>query len=408
MKSRKYQGKQEQVRRRSLSMESSDSSEVDFDGRNWDGKHQQKSKRHRRVSEYEGWRTKSYRREDRQSTSRHKGNISRVSTSESSDSDSSDVEDHRHKRAPPFLKLPSFDGKASKWPGFIFQFRRLAKSGKWSIREKRNRLLGCLRNKAISYPQSRPRGERKDYYVLKDLLNRRYGVLEEPTIARRHLQAMRQEESESLEDFADRVLVKAAEGYPEVPDGTLQALATDNFLRGCKDRSAAYVAVEKKPKDLQSAVQVVREAAVNLKLYGRSGGLVTRQVSFKDSNVEHEKMSDGYTREQRSLVKFLEELFQQKGQASGKRSTASSPVRSRSPSPAHCYKCQEPDHRARDCNQIPLCFKCGKPGHISTKCRSGSPQRLTANSGMTQATHDQGKGNSSGVDKRASQPPQVE
>ena len=82
---------------------------------------------------------------------------------------------------------------------------------------------------------------------------------------------MRQEESESLEDFADHVLVKAAEGYPEVPDATLQTLATDNFLRGCKDRSAAYVAVEKKPKDLQSAVQVVREAAVNLKLYGRSG-----------------------------------------------------------------------------------------------------------------------------------------
>ena len=224
---------------------------------------------------------------------------------------------------------------------------------------------------------------------------------------------MRQEESESLEDFADRVLVKAAEGYPEVPDGTLQALARDNFLRGCKDWIAAYVAVEKKPKDLQSAVQVVREAAVNLKLYGRSGALVTRQVSFKDSDMEHEKLSDEYTREQRSLVKLLEELFQQKGQVSDKHSTASSPVRSHSTSPARCYKarcykCQEPGHRARYCNQIPLCFKCGKPGHISTECWSGSPQRLTANSGMTQATHDQGKGNSSGVDKRASQPPQVE
>ena len=33
---------------------------------------------------------------------------------------------------------------------------------------------------------------------------------------------MRQEEAESLDDFADRVLVKVAEGYPEVPDDTLQ------------------------------------------------------------------------------------------------------------------------------------------------------------------------------------------
>ena len=166
-----------------------------------------------------------------------KVNVSRISTSDSSLSESSDSDDGcRRKRAPPFPKLPTFDGKTSEWPGFIFQFRRLAQSGKWTTREKRDHLLGCLHGKAIAYVQSRPKEERKDYYALKSLLNMRYGILDEPTIARSHLQSMRQEEAESLEDFADRVLVKAGEGYPEIPDDTLQSLAVDNFLRGCRDR----------------------------------------------------------------------------------------------------------------------------------------------------------------------------
>ena len=102
--------------------------------------------------------------------------------------------------------------------------------------------------------QSRPKSERKEYYALKELLNQCYGIMELPATARRYLQSMRQEEAESLDDFADRVLVKVAEGYPEVPDDTLQILATENFLRGCKDKSAAYAAAERKPNDLQMAM----------------------------------------------------------------------------------------------------------------------------------------------------------
>ena len=115
--------------------------------------------------------------------------------------------------------------------------------------------------------QSRPKSERKDYYALKELLNQRYRIMELPATARRYLQSMRQEETEILDDFADLVLVKVAEGYPEVPDDTLQILATENFLRGCKDRSAAYAVAERKPDDLQTAMQEVRDAAANLKIF---------------------------------------------------------------------------------------------------------------------------------------------
>ena len=75
---------------------------------------------------------------------------------------------------------------------------------------------------------------------MEGLLNNRYGVLEEPTIASRHLKDMHQEKSDSLEDFADHFLVKAVEGYPEVHNN-MQALATNNILTGCKDRKSSCV-----------------------------------------------------------------------------------------------------------------------------------------------------------------------
>ena len=346
-----------------------------------------KSRHSRRSGESRSVET----RHEKRRSSGKKVNVSRISTSDSSLSKSSDSDDdRRRKRAPPFPKLPTFDGKTSEWPGFIFQFRRLARSGKCTTREKRDRLLGCLRGKAIAYVQSRPKAERKDYYALKSLLNMRYGILEEPTIARRHLQSMRQEEAESLEDFADRVLVKAAEGYPEIPDDTLQSLAVDNFLRGCRDRGAAYVAVEKKPDELQTAVQMVREAAVNLKLYGRSGGLIARQVTFRENDTGSERSGDGKTKEQKALISFLEELFQTKTGSVEKRSTASSPVCNRSPSPVRCYKCQDTGHQSWDCNKIPVCFKCGKSGHISIEC-----QGIAVSSGqpVARSAADQGEGN---------------
>ena len=141
-------------------------------------------------------------------------------------------------------------------------------------------------------------------------------------------------------------------------------------------------------------MQEVRDAAANLKIFGRSGEMSARQVTFQE--VE-EKKSEGLTSEQKALVGFLKELFQSEGRPVEKRSTASSPNRSRSPSPGRCYKCQEPGHRARECSKIPICFRCGKPGHISTECLSEAKQSPPSSPRPGTSGENAGKGNQSGV-----------
>ena len=99
-------------------------------------KYKQKSHRHRKSSESSASSPHVSRRDVR--GSRHKRNVSHVSSSESSssESDESGGKHSRNRWMPPFPKLPVFDGKAVEWRGFIFQFRKLAKSGRWQCRRR--------------------------------------------------------------------------------------------------------------------------------------------------------------------------------------------------------------------------------------------------------------------------------
>ena len=72
---------------------------------------------------------------------------------------------------------------------------------------------------------------------------------------------MRQEEGESLEDYADKVFTKVAEAYPGTDEEMEQDLAKEAFLRGCHHRSAAYAAAEKDPVTLQEALEEVQNSA---------------------------------------------------------------------------------------------------------------------------------------------------
>ena len=318
---------------------------------------------------------------------------SRLSTSEESSDDDDEVETLclRH-RKPPQPKLPMFDGKSSEWGPFLFQFRKMAKIGRWTEKEKRDSLLACLRGKAITYIQTKHKYQRSIYESLKCLLEQRYGMTELPATARRQLSSMKQEEGETLEDFADRVMGKTGEGYLGVSEDTLQVLATEAFLRGCRDKNAAYAASERRPETLCKAVEEMRDVAANIKAFNR-GSLMARQVTFVDSEDEQRSSRDGrksrrdqdsniLSAEQMALVKYMTEVFAKNfgGSAGVSRSTSptASTNRTRSPSPGRneCFKCGKTGHYARECKQASECFTCGKTGHFAADCpknRSSSP-----------------------------------
>ena len=318
--------------------------------------------------------------------------------SSSEDTESEEDRGYQRQRRPHSSQAPkmqTFGGKPGEWESFIFHFKRVASFNHWSDKEKRDQLLACLRGKAVSFIQSKSKRTCQSYDGLKKTLDDRYGVQELPSTARRQLGSIRQEENESIEEFADRVLVKAMEAFPDVKSRVLQEMATDSFLRGCRDKYAAYAASEKKPENLHQAIQEVRDSITNLRVFGRVG-LSTRQVTFESDVEETGKAKLAkLTPEQEAAVKFIADALSKSSlnvndyRVDRSRRSSTPPAdrrpRSRSSSPGggHCYAWGEPGHFARDCTKPSTCFKCSRSGHLARNCPSDSNSTNTTGMAVT-------------------------
>lgn len=66
-----------------------------------------------------------------------------------------------------------------------------------------------------------------------------FGRKDMPHILRRQLQDIKQEQEESLEEFAERTQEMAIDGHPDTPEAFVEIVTIDAFLKGCTDKKAA-------------------------------------------------------------------------------------------------------------------------------------------------------------------------
>ena len=190
---------------------------------------------------------------------------------------------------------------------------------------------------------------------------------------RRELQCTKQLEGEDIETFADRVYALTLKGYPEAGECTVQSLAVDFFIQGCKDKTAAWNAVERSPTTLPEAVQYVKTATTNAKLLGvRVSSYTARQVTFdvgpdgsplenelQEATTEMTKnvrnlsevtrgvltMPDTISHTIRNVIHSELQEFRRDHEETRKTDIGTNNNRSRSPSPNRgCFSCEEPGH----------------------------------------------------------------
>jgi hypothetical protein len=295
--------------------------------------------------------------------------------------------------------MPTFTGKEDKWSSFVFQFERIANRQDWSHRKRGSRLIDCLSGRALEYAV---RLKLQDYDDLVVNLKRRFDIKDPPSVARRNMLTARQKEEESIENFAQRVYFLTLDAHPEARQCTIDEIAVEVFLRGCKDKHAAEITMEKEPHNVQEALKFLKSSMANHRsLFGMAPrSAMTRRVGFYQDDEDEEALVrqvqkpnlrsltpprqraaqtqtasgatpefvdvNGKVQTPTSVPKFMSangKVYQLWTPASGEGRLSRSPsgtspglpsrFGSRSPSPASksfiCFNCKEVGHFARDC-----------------------------------------------------------
>ena len=200
---------------------------------------------------------------------------------------------HHHNRqrskSPTRPKMPTFSGKENNWESFIYQFDRIAERQGWSNAKKGSRLVDSLSDRALEYTVKLRLVE---YGDLVRCLERRFNVKDPPSVARRRVTTARQKEDESIEDFSQRIYFLTADAYPEARQRTVNEIAVESFLRGCRDKHAAEITLDKEPVNVEEALRLMKTASANFKavygVSGKTGIMSSRRVTFSEFSDEED------------------------------------------------------------------------------------------------------------------------
>ena len=155
----------------------------------------------------------------------------------------------------PQTKLPTYEGK-EEIEVFLVPFERLAERYNWTETEKIDRLYKSLKGKAMWYVCSLPKAMTANYISIRDSLTKRFGRKDPPATVRRKLAEIRQK-GESNDEFGEEVRRLITQAYPGTDLEMQDQLAAESFLRGYRNSRIAYDVLNRNPKTLNEAIELV-------------------------------------------------------------------------------------------------------------------------------------------------------
>ena len=159
----------------------------------------------------------------------------------------------------PKPRLPIFNGKGNTtWEAFSIQFRMLADRYRWPSHRQAEELFLCLKDEALAYASNLGHETRNDVIKFHMAMFQRFGDHTLPETYRLQLKSIHQKPEESVREFSARIGTAMTKAYPGLEDEQLKAeLATEALVNGLNDQNVAYEVAIKRPKTLESAVDLV-------------------------------------------------------------------------------------------------------------------------------------------------------
>ena len=121
---------------------------------------------------------------------------------------------------PTLPKMRIFTGKED-WRPYFLQFCHIANKYEWSDQDRLDKLIECLRDRALKYFTTRPKFVQDNYKLTCKKMEERFGCKDLPQVIRRQLQELL---------YAEHAQYLAVDGFPGTSDDFMQIVATDAFL----------------------------------------------------------------------------------------------------------------------------------------------------------------------------------
>ena len=283
----------------------------------------------------------------------------------------------------PKPRLPIFNGKGNTtWEAFSIQFRMLADRYRWPSHRQAEELFLCLKDEALAYASNLGHETRKDVIKFHMAMFQRFGDHTLPETYRLQLKSIHQKPEESVREFSARIGTAMTKAYPGLEDEQLKAeLATGALVNGLNDQNVAYEVAIKRPKTLESAVDLVTwheccKTAMRKKPSIRQATLDDSEQNDTDSvaiqRVNQYKNGDKLDQVLSSLKDLPREIVKAMGQ-------------------------QNKESRSRPIKQNGgprkfTCYHCNEEGHIKRNCPMLRQQNQTGNENATQDAQTEGNG----------------
>ena len=191
---------------------------------------------------------------------------------------------------------------------------------------------------------------RATWNQIKTCLKQRYSDLADVQYARQSMRNLKQNRSEGVQNFGERIMSLAREAYPtqNLADATIQSQLIEIFASGLRDASIMRRVIRKRPADLDQAVLVAAEEQQAIKSFELNRNHKKDEPMEVDALQERtgsvEKQLENMSKQMLVLTECLQKLTTQGGSPNDR-------SRGRSQETRVCYNCDRPGHLARDCRR---------------------------------------------------------